>query len=505
MPIHETHMIKLFLFVISYAITQSLFAQFDTLYRPLTFEGTVPPHFSQYLTGDQAAGDAFADGLNSLSEEQRGDFTSLSQHALSQAMRSGSIYLNPEINNYLSKLVDYLLRDQPDLRKSIHIYGTKILIPNASCWADGTLFVNLSLLPYLDNEAQLAFILCHEISHFQKKHSLQAFQKEEELREQISSDTDKLFDFLRFSREHELEADVSGLDLYLKTSYPPSEALEALKQLEKVNLQSQYQSLNLDSLFALPMMDLDSVYSCSAGVSGTRGFLEMSKFKNVQIDTGNDLTQSTQTKKNTKRKEEEEESLPSTHPSIEERIEAIETVLSQTGDSANATYQSYVFSQDEFRRLRTLAIFEYVNIVYQKGYYLSSLYQSLRMAQYYPHNEFLQEIAGQSLYWMVYFDEIGQIDEVIPKRNGEITTAYEKFACSMGKMEFRTLRKLAKNFLTDRLEAFPTSGTLLISLAKVCELNDEKDVAQGYFQAYGKKFPTGPDAAYANYKTSQLK
>lgn len=490
----------LFTIVFLFGSLSSLLAQFDKNYQPLMFEGEIPEHFSTYLKGNLTETNPLRNEADAYSQKPS-SFHTLSQHALSQAMRSGSIYLNPEVNEYLNRLVDYLLKDQADLRAQIHVYGTKILIPNASCWADGTLFVNLSLLPYLDNEAQLAYILCHEIAHFQLKHSLRAFQKEEELRNQMSTDSDKLFDYLRFSREHELEADLAGLELFLTTSYSPSEALIALQQLEIVNQQSQYHPLNLDSLFVLPMMPIDSAYNCRPVVEEEEEpFVGIRKLSLDKFQEKIERKMDAQEKE--KKEEEEKEDLPSTHPSIEERIEALKKVLPEELDSTS--YNPFVFPKEDFLKLRVISIFEYTDKVFHKGYYFSSLYQSLRMAESFPENQYLQEIAAQSLYWIAFYIRRRQLDDILPEAEVDPIAGYDQFICSMNNMSKSTLRKLSTTFLEDRAERFPQSGPILISLAKTYDILSKKELAQGTFLLYLERFPEGSHAPYAKLKTKNL-
>ena len=119
-----------------------------------------------------------------------------------------------------------------------------------------------------------------KLRHFPAENiSLLSFQKEEELREQMGSDADKLFDFLRFSRENELDADKAGLEIYLNTSYNPQEALGALEQLEIINRDAVYRELNLDTLFNLPDFLLDSLYNCRVDYED-----QDAKITNLELD-----------------------------------------------------------------------------------------------------------------------------------------------------------------------------------------------------------------------------
>lgn len=41
---------------------------------------------------------------------------------------------------------------------------------NAHAVGNGTILLNIGLLPMLENDSQLAFILCHELAHVQCRH-----------------------------------------------------------------------------------------------------------------------------------------------------------------------------------------------------------------------------------------------------------------------------------------------------------------------------------------------
>ena len=49
--------------------------------------------------------------------------------------------------------------------------------PNAYAVGDGTIFLNVGLLPRLENESQLAFVLCHELAHLSARHGLRGLHE----------------------------------------------------------------------------------------------------------------------------------------------------------------------------------------------------------------------------------------------------------------------------------------------------------------------------------------
>jgi hypothetical protein len=63
------------------------------------------------------------------------------------------------------------------------IAGTKVILaanpmPNAFSIGDGTIIVYTGLLAGLENEDQVAFVLCHEIAHYLLEHSTKGLEKQ---------------------------------------------------------------------------------------------------------------------------------------------------------------------------------------------------------------------------------------------------------------------------------------------------------------------------------------
>lgn len=110
---------------------------------------------------------------------------------------------------------------------------------NASMYPNGMMQIWTGLLLRVDNEAQLAAILGHEISHYLMSHQIQQWRRVRD-----GSAAAMFLDIgiaaltgvygvasltmagstLGFSRDHEREADILGLSLMAKAGYQPNEA-----------------------------------------------------------------------------------------------------------------------------------------------------------------------------------------------------------------------------------------------------------------------------------------
>jgi hypothetical protein len=81
----------------------------------------------------------------------------------------GQLYNNPMLQRYMNAIGQRLVpKDSPN------IYSFKLLldpIPKAEALSTGTILISTGMVSMLDNEAQLAYVLGHEIAHIEKNHA----------------------------------------------------------------------------------------------------------------------------------------------------------------------------------------------------------------------------------------------------------------------------------------------------------------------------------------------
>jgi hypothetical protein len=139
------------------------------------------------------------------------------------------------INNILEKVKPAGLDSFP-----IKIVIVKTLYCNAGMYINGTMEINTGLLSVMENEAQLAMIICHELAHYIYRHGLLMFQEIEKLekkyekqvfRRQKAIQRDIATELSQYSISIEQEADSLGLLLYLKAGYSPAEASKSISNL----------------------------------------------------------------------------------------------------------------------------------------------------------------------------------------------------------------------------------------------------------------------------------
>lgn len=99
------------------------------------------------------------------------------QYEPTQQTQGGRFYLDPELNLYVQQVGEKLARvsDRPDLPYEFVVLNSGV--PNAWALPGGKIAINRGLLMELEDEAQLASVLGHEIVHAAARHSVQRMQQ----------------------------------------------------------------------------------------------------------------------------------------------------------------------------------------------------------------------------------------------------------------------------------------------------------------------------------------
>ncbi|MDK9703561.1 MAG: M48 family metalloprotease [Sulfuritalea sp.] len=188
------------------------------------------------------------------------------QYAANQQEAGGKFILDPALTAYVNEVGQKLVKvsDRPNLPFEFTIINDSV--PNAWALPGGKLAINRGLLTELKSEAELAAVLSHEIVHAAARHGARSVERGTLLAagatiiSVLSADKNysNLVDFaaqggatlihLRFSREHELEADHYGMSYMLRAGYDPKAAVELQETF--VRLSGEKKSNWLTGMFA---------------------------------------------------------------------------------------------------------------------------------------------------------------------------------------------------------------------------------------------------------------
>ncbi len=160
---------------------------------------------------------------------------------------SGRVVEDAELNAYLREIVCQL---EPSYCPDIRIYVVDVPYFNATMAPNGMMQVWTGLLLRVENEAQLAFVLGHELAHYVRRHSLQRWI---DLQNKVNAayvfsvltgaagvgyvgtmgELAAVASVLAFSREQEREADALGTAQVVAADYDSREAVRIWQALEE--------------------------------------------------------------------------------------------------------------------------------------------------------------------------------------------------------------------------------------------------------------------------------
>jgi beta-barrel assembly-enhancing protease len=287
-----------------------------------------------------------------------------------QRMFSGFVLFNDSLSEYVERVGAEVLKDDTATLHKLHFYVFKSSVPNAYTSASGTIMMTVGLLAQLENEAQLAFVLCHEITHFRREHMLKGYLNREELRKKENTPGYLLQNsYFNYNQEQELEADRLGLELFLKSKYNKREALRVLDVLE-------YSDLPFDD------MPYDTLFFNIGYTKIPTGYYK-GKTDPIYSDDNYD-------------------DRHSTHPNVRKRRTALLPILDTITNKDGA---SFVVSKDEFLRVREKSRYELCRLYLEERRYCDAIYASYMMLQRHPKDIFFHDIIGKSLYNLAAYNQ----------------------------------------------------------------------------------------------------
>jgi predicted Zn-dependent protease len=338
--------------------------------------GSIPEDFTK-LTSEKFRQDLEANTDETLDE----DFFLSTRFFIDELLLSGRILFNDPLSDYLNKVAKYTLRTEKGIYKELRFYVLKSNIVNAFSTDQGIIVFTTGLLAQLENEAQLAYIISHEVSHYTEHHvrksyaEKQSFRKGEGKYRRLSYAT-KISELSVYEKDNELEADRKGIDIYLKSEYSIDEIFSSFEML-------LYSYLPFDDV------SFDTTYF-NTDILNIPGSLFS--------DTINEIT-----------REEDYDDHNSTHPNIKKRIDEGFDYLDEKKSRGDLRFK---ISEEEFYHIRNLARFETVNENLANRDYAKAVYLIYLLQKEFPDNRFLDLSLVKALYGLSKYKNANRFSEV---------------------------------------------------------------------------------------------
>lgn len=285
---------------------------------------------------------------------------------MSDLLKKGHILYGDEMNAYVDQVADYALKADPELRKQLTFLIVKSSSVNAFETGSGIICINIGLLCHVQNEAQLALIICHEAMHFKLKHYEKSALRHDVLskgRTAVNGDArTKLM--VSQSKTFEIEADESGFELFLKSPYASDNAEKTFEMLK-------YSHLPYDNpAFPSDYFD-DKAYNLP-----NKYFLTKSRIREAKKSEYNHLN---------------------VHPDIDSRQENILRYILKNGQKSGINYCD---SPEKFEYIRRKARYELPLINIREGLYPQGFYNAFILERKYGESQFIDKIKAHTLYAM---------------------------------------------------------------------------------------------------------
>lgn len=166
--------------------------------------------------------------------------------------RSGVIYRNEELETYLDGVAKKLQPPEVYAHIPFKVRVIRNHLLNAFAYPNGAIYIHTGILARMDDEAQLATLLAHEMTHATHRHLVEQFRDTKNKTAflatlQVTTAGLGAFGSLAtllgtigtiasvrgYSREREAEADTVGFRLMVKANYDPIEAPKLFLHLKK--------------------------------------------------------------------------------------------------------------------------------------------------------------------------------------------------------------------------------------------------------------------------------
>jgi len=477
MPITLTYLRFIISVTLVLLLPLTMWAQFNEDYEPLVNSGSVPAIFSADPIAKTEANMA---SNVVLDENQARTFYSKVNFLSRQILQSGNIYLNNALTFYVDSIVNRLLATGLNLPGHVNVFVSRFTDQNALCLPDGTIIVNIGLLEILENEAELAFILAHEIGHFAESHSAKDLKRLTEIQKRESnfnSRASSAYRSLQFSRDSEFDADFWALQLVQQAGYDLYSAIGALSKL-KSEPAAKRSKLNLSDFFENELFQIDTNWVNDKALKRATRMFTKNNESRIASGKMDDIFQ--------------------THPDIEKRVEA----LSSMAETLTKTFeQTTVTENRSMGRIKKIAQFEMVENYMRMQNYLDALESSLILLEEYPENIYLNASVARSLHWISYYKEINNGKVTGNGSKDDKSADYLQLVALMNEMGLADAKKLAYSYSKTLKSKNEQNEDYCFYYALNTEHYLGKNLAKVLYQEYILKFPNGN---YLNFVKSKF-
>jgi Zn-dependent protease with chaperone function len=371
----------------------------------------------KYLVTPKAVSSEYRDHYQKIAREAAEDVYNTVRH---------SALVDPVLNPYVQGVFAQIQKANPQL-PAVQLVLSRNPEPNAHAVGNSTVMLNVGLLSRLENESQLAYVLCHELAHIQCGHmerglraQLTRIHSKEVRREfkrivadeyNISSKLKALALGLSLNsnfhhRQYEKQADSLGYALLKRTSFDTKQAYRVLQLLDKIDQPLSAEPLPLGQYFGCANFPYPLP---EAPVKAKSIFTVAAPAKTV-LETTDTLK---------------------SHPDCAKRMRYLrELAQGQIADAPTAPTPA-------FARIVSLSRLEAVQSWFDYDCYDHALYEALQLLREEPQNAYLRSVVTLSLFELRehllkhdFYEVVGNVSKHHPDNFNQLLTTLTAWKAS---------------------------------------------------------------------------
>jgi hypothetical protein len=473
---------RLFFLLVIVCSSPPCFSQ-TTSYKPLNDD------VSQIKSWDENTDAQHKKRLDTLRNYYKSDFKKIYETRytdLKELTVKNRIVTDSLANNYLQQLVKTIFNSNPGISsQGYRIRFTRDHWPNAASMGEGTIIFNIGLFTKLQNESQVAFVLCHEIAHYHLRHSqtnieryvntINSKEYQQELRRIVKSEYQRgkqleslakglTFNSRRHTREHESSADSMALELFRNTPFKTEEALSCLTLLDSIDSDKYNVAPALEKLFHFPQYPFQKKWTQE----------EQSLFSAMAASSKEE-------------KKKDRDSLK-THPECDVRVKQLTGKVKQysTGDKQINPVNKGVFGQ-----LQELFDYEIIEHCYRNDDVSRSLYYTLQMLQFRPNDLYLIANTGRCLNRMFQAQKNHELNKIVDLPSPYHEAKYNSVLQFIQKVRLMDFAALSYYFLQPYQSMEKPSELMLEALINSKINFDKQEEKSSLIALYNRLYPNG--------------
>ncbi|MDR0803163.1 M48 family metallopeptidase [Fluviicola sp.] len=288
------------------------------------------------------------------------------------------------ISDYVRDIAKNLLKDDEETFNLLRFYTLKSNETNAFSTDQGIIFITTGLVSQVSSEAQIAYVLAHEIAHFKRKHVLERFKQKTVLKNA------NYYELSTYSKDRELEADLDAIEIYKKAGYD-----EALIEPTFDVLMYSY-------------LPFDEVRIPETFFNSKEFYVPSFKFPKETFP----ITA-----------EENYNDSKSSHPNISKRKKQVLDVLA---NGSNWNGKAGLLGQDRFTEIRNIARFEAVRNAILALDLTNALYSIYILKKDFPNSHYLEVMEAKTWLALAQTKSVSMLKPFESKlhKEGEIATLH---------------------------------------------------------------------------------